>query len=309
MIVEKIIEAKAEKMKQWPVRSNRASEIGHPCLRYLVFSRTRWQEKALPPAHVQLIFDIGNDIEDRVQKDLKEAGFQVIEQQRSFEWKEYEITGHVDMKILLDGVGIPVEVKSASPFAFDKVNSVEDMLRSKFVYMQKYPAQLSLYLLMDNKETGLFLFKNKSTGAMKEIWLHLDYDYAEGILKKAEAVNRHVKDGTTPEPIDYDENICDDCPFAHICNVERVGKEVEIVDDEGLAEMLDRLDALKAAAKEYAEIDKELKTALEGRKALIGSWFVDGKYRDYTSYEIPDEIKNQYKKVKQVWFKKILKVA
>jgi len=309
MIVEKILEAKAEKMRQSPVRSNRASEIGHPCLRYLVFARTRWQERALPDARLAMIFDIGNDIEDRVQRDLKEAGFQVIEQQRSFEWRDYEITGHVDMKILLDGVGIPVEVKSASPFAFDKVNSVEDMLRSKFVYMQKYPAQLSLYMLMDGKDRGLFLFKNKSTGAMKEIWMELDYDYAEGILKKAEAVNRHVKDGTVPAPIDYDENTCDDCPFAHICNVERVGKEVEIVDDENLASMLDRLETLKPAAKEYADIDKELKAALEGRKALIGSWFVDGKWRDYTSYEVPEDIKAQYKKVKQVWFKKILKVA
>jgi len=95
----------------------------------------------------------------------------------------------------------------------------------------------------------------------------------------------------------------------HICNVERIGKEVEVIDDERIAEMLDRYEALKPAAKEYAEIDKELKTVLEGRKALIGSWFVDGKYREFTSYEIPEDVKSQYKKVKQVWFKKILKVA
>lgn len=309
MIVEKILENKQRKVRQYPARSNRASEVGHPCARYLTFCRTHWQERKPPDARLLMIFDIGNDVESRVIRDMQDAGIAVIEQQRAFDWKEYQITGTVDCKVLLNGAPIPCEIKSASPFVFEKLQSVEDMKRSRYLYMRKYPAQLTLYCLMSNVDHGLFLFKNKSTGEMKEIPLEVDFDYAESILKRLEVVNRHIAAGTVPDPIDYDENVCDDCPFAHICNVERVGKEVEVVDDEGLAEMLDRYEALKPAAKEYAEIDKKLKTALEGRKALIGSWFVDGKYRDFTSYEIPEDVKSQYKKVKQVWFKKILKVA
>jgi len=87
MIVEKIIETKKSKIKGYPVNSNRASELGHPCLKYHVLSRTRWEEKSLHDVGLQFIFDMGNEIEEIVLKELAEAGIKVIEQQRSFQWK------------------------------------------------------------------------------------------------------------------------------------------------------------------------------------------------------------------------------
>ena len=309
MIVEKVLEAKQSKMAQWPVRSNRAGEMGHPCVRYLVYNRTRWQEKALLPARLQLIFDIGNDIEERVMRDLKEAGFQVIEQQRTFEWREYQITGKVDMKIVIDGKAIPAEIKSSSPFAFDSVNSVQDMLNHKYLYMRKYPAQLALYLLMDNKERGCFIFKNKSTGAMKEIWMDLDYDFAESLLKKADTVNRHLEAGTVPPPIDYDEMVCGECPFQHICTPDRIGQEVQIDHDEGLADLLKRYEELKPFAKQYKEVDEAISEKVKGRaKLLVGDFFVDGTYRKQTYYDVPADVKEPFKKQREIWFKKIMRV-
>ena len=231
MIVEKILEAKGKKIKQWPVNANRASELGHECLRYLVLNRTRWQEKSPHDARLQMIFDMGRMVEDAVQQDLREAGFTIVEQQRPFSWPEYQITGSIDMKLVIDGDVFPCEVKSAAPHAFNSINSVQDMLSHKWAYMRKYPAQLTLYLLMDSKDRGLFLFKNKSTGEMKEIWVDLDYEFAESLVKKAEAINKHVADGTLPEPMEYSENICGDCAFQHICLPDRIGKEVEVTDD------------------------------------------------------------------------------
>lgn len=168
MIVEKILEAKQRKIKQYPVNANRASELGHSCLRYLVLNRTRWQEKALHDTKLQMIFDMGRAVEDLVMQDLREAGFMIVEQQRPFAWDKYQITGSIDFKIAIDGQVYPCEVKSAAPHAFESVNSVSDMLKHKWAYMRKYPAQLTLYLLMDNKERGVFIFKNKSTGELKE---------------------------------------------------------------------------------------------------------------------------------------------
>jgi len=52
MIVDRILESK--KPQLYPVHSNRASELGHECLRYLVYNRTRWQEKALPSPNLML---------------------------------------------------------------------------------------------------------------------------------------------------------------------------------------------------------------------------------------------------------------
>jgi hypothetical protein len=74
--------------------------------------------------------------------------------------------------------------------------------------------------------------------------------------------------------------MCDDCGYAHICLPERVGKEVEI-DTGELGAMLDRLDALKDARKEYEDIDEQIKKAVEGReKILAGSWLVTGRWME-----------------------------
>jgi len=300
MIVEKVIESKTKKIKQWPVNSNRASELGHECLKYLVLNRTRWQEKTLHDVRLQMIFDLGNVFEKVVMEDLREAGLSVVEQQRPFSWPEHLITGSIDGKIMIDGVAVPMEIKSASPYSFDSINTIEDIRHHKYHYMRKYLSQLTLYLLMNNSERGVFLFKNKTTGQIKEIWLDLDYELGEKLLKKAESVNRHVADGTLPEPIDYDDRICTDCPYNHICMPDRIGKEVEIVDDDHLMELLTRREEVHPLAKEYDQIEKELKKLLEGKeKLIIGNWFITGKWVQRKGFTTNDT---------EYWKKEIMKV-
>ena len=334
MIVERVLEAKQRKAQVWPVKANRASELGHPCLRYLVLLRTNWQDRKPPDGRLQMIFDLGNDMEERVHADLKEAGFMIIEQQRPFSWDKYNITGRIDSKLGLvlndlqtdrvppevlaklteqvddhGTVVVPTEVKSAAPNMFNSVNSVADMLHHKYLYMRKYPAQLTLYLIMDNKEVGLFIFKNKSTGEMKEVWILLDYDYADEQIRKAEQVNTHVQAGTLPDPIDYDESVCGECDFAHVCLPERIGKEVEISDNLELLDLVTRYNELKPKAKEYDEVNERINKLVEGReKILVGDWFIEGKWVPRMGYDIPAEIKAQYQKPGQFWKKDIIKV-
>jgi CRISPR/Cas system-associated exonuclease Cas4 (RecB family) len=286
MIVEKVIEAKERKIKQYPVNSNRASDLGIPCVRYHVLNRTRWQEKSLHDVGLQFVFDMGNEIEEIVMKELAEAHIKVIEQQRSFEWKEYGITGHIDGKILAeDGKVYPMEIKSCSPYVFKSINSINDLKNGKYGYLRKYPVQLNLYLWMDGKEKGVFLFKDKTSGQMKEIWMDIDTELGEETLKRAEAINQHIKAGTMPEPIS-EEMWCNGCPFAHICLPEQIGKEVE-VDTGELSTMLDRLESLKPTVKEYDEIDKQVKETIKGReKILAGNWFITGKWIDKKAMSI-----------------------
>jgi CRISPR/Cas system-associated exonuclease Cas4 (RecB family) len=308
MIVEKILETKERSIKQYPVHTNRASDLGHPCVRYHVLNRTKWEEKSLHDTRLQLIFDLGKEIEDITIRDMQDAGFKVIEQQRPFTWKEYNITGTVDGKVLIDGEAIPFEVKSCSQFVFDKLNSVEDMKNGKYGYLRKYPTQLNLYLLMDNKNKGVFIFKNKQTGAYKEIWMNLDWNLGEDALKRAEAVNAHVAAGTLPDPINEDM-WCNECPYAHICLPEQTGKEVEI-DTGELAAVLDRMEELKPILEEYDELDAQVKKAVEGReKVLAGSWFITGKWMDRKSYDIPVDLKAQYEKITKYWRKTIRRAA
>jgi CRISPR/Cas system-associated exonuclease Cas4 (RecB family) len=309
MIVEKVLEAKTRKVKQYPVNSNRASELGHECLRYLVLNRTRWQEKTLHDARLQMIFDMGRAVEDLVYQDLREAGFVIVEQQRPFSWAKYQITGSIDFKLSIDGQVYPVEVKSAAPGVFASINSIADMLHHKYPYMRKYPAQLTLYLLMDNKERGLFLFKNKSTGELKEIWMDLDYNFAESLVQKAEAINKHVAEGTLPEPMEYKEDICGECPFIHICLPDRIGKEVEVTEDSELLELANRYFELKPGAKEFDEVNERINKLVEGReKILVGDYFIEGKWVDKPKYDIPPEVRDKYKVPGQCWRKNIMKV-
>lgn len=288
MIVEAIIESKRKKISSYPVHTNRASDLGNPCVRYHVYNRTRWAEKTLHDVGLQQIFDLGNDIEKIVLRELAEAGIEVLEQQRSFEWKEYQITGHVDGFIHIVGEKgyYPLEIKSMSPYVFDSITDIDSLKNGKYSYLRKYPTQLTLYMLMKGIDRGVFLFKNKSTGAYKEIWMQLDYDLGEETLQRAEAINKYVENGTLPERIE-DDRECDNCPFTHICLPEHIGTEFQIMEKPELIEWLNRAEELKPLVSEYNEIDGQIKKALEGvEKAIIGDYVITGKWIDRKPYEV-----------------------
>ena len=288
MIAEAILESKRKKISSYPVHSNRASDLGNPCVRYHVYNRTRWGEKTLHNASLQSIFDLGNDFEQIALRELQEAGIRIIEQQRSFEWKDYQITGHVDGLVQVNGGAYPIEIKSMSPFVFDSIQDITSLTKGKYAYLRRYPTQLNLYMLMKGIDKAVFLFKNKSTGAYKEVWMDLDYQLGEETLQRAEAINAHVKDGTLPERIANDSQ-CEDCPFIHICIPDHTGQEVEILDDGELVELLTRHEELKETVKEYNEIDGTLKKKLEGRdKLMVGPFFITGKYIEKKSFTMPE---------------------
>lgn len=311
MFVEKITAEKERKIKQWPVHSNRASEIGHPCLRYLVFLRTRWNEAVLHDADLQYIFDEGNLHEQAVLRELDAAGIKVIEQQRPFHWEKFKLTGSIDGKILteqwmIDAAPehvrpylhlmkpIPTEVKSISPWGFEKISSMKDMLDSKRHYHKKYPAQLTMYELMDSVEVGLFIFKNKVTGRLKEIFIVLDLDYAETLLQKCEKINAHVATyqrliqideaqakASVPPPIPYSESICGECKFKHICAPEFRSQAMDVVDDPEAEEKMDRLHQLNPLADEWQGLDDWRKEYFKGReKVLVGKYIITGRFQD-----------------------------
>lgn len=285
-IVTAIIEAKKRKIKQWPVRSNRASTLGHPCLRYLVYERTR-QDKILHDVKTQFLFDEGNLHERAVIRELEEAGFTIIEQQRPFEWKKYEITGHIDGKILNGKEVIPFEVKSMSEWAWKSINSIDDMKNSKTIYMKLYPAQLNLYLIMDEKESGIFILKNKQTGFLKQIEVKLDYEYTEELIKKAERVNECVANNTLPERIPFDAGACENCGYAHICLPTHEHKGI-LVDDPELEVKLERRAQLKELVDEYNELDKEIREKVkEISELIVGQWRITGKWIEKKEYIVP----------------------
>jgi len=310
--IPEILDAEtAKRIKSWPhAGSNRASEAGHPCVRFLVLSRTSNELKALHDVGLQRIFDEGNLHEDALMREMQDAGLRLVEQQRAYEMPSVNLTGRIDSKLTINGSYVPLEIKSSSPNVFAAIRDLApiDMLKSKFSWIRKYPAQILLYMLMEGAEYGLMIFKNKTTGEKAQKVFRLDgelLEYAESILKKLEAVNAHVALGTCPEAA-----LIDDCKGCAFCKTAcfpgaDYGPGIDIMQDPDLEAKLDRRGELEAAAKEFEALDKEVKEGLKGKSAVIGNWLIESSKHERRGVDLPAEVKKLYEKITEYWITKI----
>ncbi len=286
-IDEKVREVYESGRRVFPCRSNRASSIGHPCVRYLVYSRKDWEKKVLPSVELLWIFEGGSFIEDLATKRLRKAGYLITNQQRDFEDKKNGITGHIDGYIATPEEPTktyPLEIKGINQFSWEKINSIEDMLKSKQVWMKGYPAQLQLYLYLAEKEEGCFYIINKGNLQGKTIWMSLDYQYCEELLKKAEKINSYLDNNDYPDRMPYDVDVCSKCDFKHICSpLTNNPSQVEIIADKNIEDKLNRRGELEPISKEFKALDEGLKAI--GKKMIkdnlvVGDWIIARKKTD-----------------------------
>ena len=279
MLLEKVDERLQKQIKLSPCHTNRASELGHACERYLVLRRARWSEAALPDIGLQRIFNEGHLQERAVIRDLEDAGFQIIEQQRDYEWKEYQVTAHLDGKLVMDDKAVPLEVKSMNPYIFKSVQTVGDLLNPRYPHLAKYLAQLQIYMLLSNSEKAVLIIKDKSSGQMRELWVDLDYHAAEALIQKAQRINAAVDAKVLPDRIPYAENICGRCPFLAICLPEVKRDALEITTDPELEANLKRRHELAPLRTEYEQLDKDVKAVLaEHERVVVGDFLIQGKW-------------------------------
>jgi CRISPR/Cas system-associated exonuclease Cas4 (RecB family) len=293
-VVASVIKAKEKKRKIHPCHTNRASEIGHECEKYLVLNRTRWQEKLMYSVELQFIFDHGKYIEKEAIDELEAGGNEVIEQQRPFEieGKGARITGHIDSRVRLksDGNIYTCEIKGLSPFDWQKLHTIDDFFNSTKPWIKKYPAQLNSYMRGTDTSPGFFYIKNKMAPNMpKVIWMSFDSTYMTELFEKAKRVDDHVKNGTFPEPVSFCKT-CERCSFSHICLPDKnYGEGVEVVNDTELEEMLNRRAELKDAYSEYGKVDKFVKERVKNRPFLTcGEWFIEGKVVKRKGFTVKD---------------------
>jgi hypothetical protein len=281
---------KASLFKKQPCLSNRASQLGGDCERELVYMRTRWEEAARPPLDLQIIFQEGEKHEREVLIELQRAGVQVIEQQVSLEWREFQVTGHVDATVVHEGESIPFDVKTMSPHIFDAVfrdgsriytwPEVSEAFSRK-PWLRKYLAQVNLYCLMRNSEHGILPCLNKGTGGLAQVDVELDYDFADSLLRRAERINAHVAAGTLPERILFDEEVCPRCPFYAVCLPDHVGKEpIAFLEDATVEGLLEERAAHEQAARAFGHADDRFKAWAKARgeeRLTVGRWLVTKK--------------------------------
>lgn len=290
-ISDKISDFVKSEIKIYPCNNLRASNIGHPCERYLYLLIKHWDEQDEHDEGLQNIFDLGNSIEDYTIKKLADSGLEVITPtQRSWKVENPLITGREDIRIKdpEDGQLYPAEIKGLSPFEWEKLNSVEDFYNSKKSYVRAYPSQLLVYMYKFEKEIGFFVLTNKLTGAIKVIEVPFDWARADAMLKKGERIYAALNDksgATVPDACD-DMTVCERCSLRHICTAGHNRPETD-VDDGELEELIDKKLELKAAADEYKKADEAVKRCLGDReKVIAGKYLVTTKIISKAEYVV-----------------------
>lgn len=283
---------KTGQYRQHPVNSNRASSLGGDCVRELVYWRTRASEAQLPERDVRILLQEGEKHEREVLMELQRAGVRVLEQQRTLEWKEHQITGHVDAVIVDDesGVGVPVDVKSMSEhiwgnifFRGPEVYDWEQVAGAfqKKPWLRKYLAQITLYMLMRSSERGMFLCINKSTGALAQVNIRLDYAYGEELLQRAAVINEHVARGTIPDRIPFHEEVCPRCAFYSICLPDHIGKPaIAFLENSKVEELLEVRLKHQDARDAWEEADERAKGWAKARpetRLTVGRFLLQKK--------------------------------
>lgn len=290
-VLDRIYESKKKNIKVYPQHVVRASEIGHPCERYLVFSITNWKDKAPHDPSLEFVFEGGRMVEDLAVKDFEEAGFKVYrpEPDKAIMESKPKISGHIDIRVDFgDGKVYTGEIKGLNIIDWDSLNSVQDFFKSKKPWIQKYPAQLMTYLYIKGEERGFFYLKSVPRFQPKLIWVDLDLDYMESILQKTERIENHLNNKTLPEPIN-NPDMCQKCPFVHVCLPDIKRQAMEFIIDNEFTEMLERHEELKESYKEYNFIDKEIKKRIEGKESVMaGNYLITGKKIQRKGYQVPD---------------------
>ena len=277
-IAGKVSDFVQSEIKVYPCEHLRASNIGHPCERYLYLLIRFWEEQQPHDEGLQNIFDLGNSIEEYTIKKLRDAGLEVITPtQRSWKVENPLITGREDVRIKDPETGelFPAEIKGLSPYEWERLNSVEDFFNSKRYYVRGYPAQLMVYCWKFEKEKGFFILTNKLTGELKIIEVPFDWDRADALLKKAERIYAALADktgATVPEACD-DLTVCENCQMRHLCTAAHDRPASEI-DDGELEDAIDRKNELAPYYREYNEIGDRIKKLVGERDTVISGKYV-----------------------------------
>lgn len=301
-----------KKITRYPKRAFTCSDI-HECDRYMIHSLLDWDKRELHDAGLQAIFDAGNKEEENVKNRIGyELGLEFIETQSPFEIKnkagEVIASGKIDGKILWNGKAVPVEIKSMNENSFNQINSLDDF-KKKPLY-RKYLRQMQLYLYGNSQEAGLFILSNFRTE--KLILVELDYGECEYILSRLERLWDMKKKGIYPDP-EYRPELCDRCPFSHICLTDVSNKPADFINNELLEEKLSRREELAIAKKEYDELDEEIKATFKQiPHAFVGQSFeIIGREQIRKSVDtkaMPDDLKAPYMKETSCWITKIKKI-
>jgi len=265
-------------------------------------------EEALPSLDMMRIYEEGHTQEGIVIKELEEAGYQLKKVDRMVDDK-LELTGEIERMIKLNGNIYPLDIKSCSTQMFNRIKQFdtgEEMLNSDFIWLRHYPVQMQLYLLLYKYGKGILFFKDKDKGRKHPIHVDFDVHFTEEVINGLEVVNKYVERKELPKI-----NFCDACKSCGFYNydfpdTDFAKEDVKRITDADAENMLMRREELKPLAKEYDDIDENIKLKYKGANVVVGDYRIYSKPYQATVYDVPDYVKKQYKN-KQVRFRMNIK--
>lgn len=237
--------------------ANWASEVDHPCERFLVYARTHWRERKQKDIRVQARLDAGIAMEDEVEEQLRRCGYKVKLQQYSTSWEKYQLRGRIDGFIVgPDKRSWPMEITSVMPWYWESTRSIEAVKNHAKHWIRRKVGQLNIYLLLENQEGGFLVIG--SFGKLPRVLpMLLDYDMAEEHIQKCIRVNEHVASGTLPPRIEYTSDVCGLCDFEHICQPLQYVSNLQEITPEDYKD-LQRYLELQEAVDEYKALERKL---------------------------------------------------
>jgi CRISPR/Cas system-associated exonuclease Cas4 (RecB family) len=263
-------------------------------------------------------FQEGKKHESLIRADLEGAGIKLVHPGR-LTWPALELTGELDDLVEVGGKQYPIDYKTCSSAMFSKVQraqSKDDLLRSPFIWIRHYPAQLQAYMLMTQKMPSVLFFKDKESGQRHLMDVELDPAYASSLLDGLRYVNECVKKEDPPKA--EMKEACEACGFydfdfpdvergAAAGQLEVIAEETWLMKLKEYQMMLDQ--GVAKAVKDFEKLDKEIKEEFRGRRVLVGAHLIESKVYFTTFFDIPADEKMKYQKQREQFRTSIKLVA
>lgn len=283
------------KIKVYPQRNLRASNIGHPCEWHVWGSVTHWEQAKAHGPELEAIFEEGRRQEEHVKRDLMEWGLRVEEGQRPLWDEELQLGGHLECVLVdSDGERWLAEIKSMADGIWQRVHDVSDMAESDAAYLRAYPWQMEAYRMMAEQQgiiekdrPALWILKNKQNGLIKSIPQSPDPVLRGWLVDRCREIDGALKSGAEPEKLS-DPTVCEHCKLRAVCGPDMRLPQLTIDESEEMQQALDRRVELKGAADEYGKLDRKIKKRFAGAELVqVGErWRITGKEVRRKAYSV-----------------------
>ena len=130
------------------------------------------------------VFDNGHGVHERLQGYLEKAGV-LLQAEVPVKNEEYEIVGHTDGIIEIDGVKGLLEIKSINQTGFYGL----------FEPKPEHVLQLNIYMFCAGIPRGILLYECKNDQELKEFFLKQDSSILDPVLEKIKTVQTWISAG------------------------------------------------------------------------------------------------------------------